>query len=192
MSDETPLSPTFGGSLDAARRIDWTAALAGHDRWLRTVVRARLGEHQAVDEVMQEVALAAIAQKAPLADASKVGSWLYRLAVRQTLLYRRRCGRRHKLAGRYGQRMEEDSFHTDDPLDWLLLDERRGLVRKALECLAGRDAEILLLKYTENWSYRELAAHLGIAVAAVEARLHRARQRLREALADTGVIEVRE
>lgn len=188
MNENTPLSPTS----DDPRRLDWTAALAVHDRWLRTVVRARLGERQAVDEVMQEVALAAVAQKAPLIDSAKVAAWLYRLAIRQTLLYRRRCGRRHKLAGQYLRRIEDDGFHAEDPLDWLLLDERRGLVRRALERLAARDAEILLLKYTENWSYRELAAHLGIAVAAVEARLHRARQRMRGALAETGVIEVRE
>ena len=35
--------------------IDWQAALAQHDRWLRTVVLARVREPQAVDEVMQEV-----------------------------------------------------------------------------------------------------------------------------------------
>jgi fructose-1-phosphate kinase PfkB-like protein len=33
--------------------------------------------------------------------------------------------------------------------------------------------EILLLKYTENWSYHEIAAKLGITHSAVETRLHR-------------------
>jgi len=41
----------------------------------------------------------------------------------------------------------------------------------------------LLLKYTENWSYRQLADHLGLSASAVEARLHRARQKLRRQLA---------
>ena len=49
--------------------------------------------------------------------------------------------------------------------------------------LVPRDAEILMLKYTEDWSYRALADHLGISHSAVEARLHRARQRLRDELA---------
>ena len=72
-----------------------------------------------------------------------------------------------------------------EPLDWLLQTERREMVRAALELLPRRDAEILLLKYTENWSYRELAAHLGVSESAIETRLHRARERLRAALADT-------
>jgi len=41
----------------------------------------------------------------------------------------------------------------------------------------------LLLKYTENWSYQQIAAHLGISHSAVEARLHRARRKLRAELA---------
>ena len=59
---------------------------------------------------------------------------------------------------------------------------------KALELLPRRDAEILMLKYTENWSYRELAENLGISQTAVQARLHRARQKLREELAALDVV----
>jgi RNA polymerase sigma-70 factor (ECF subfamily) len=58
-----------------------------------------------------------------------------------------------------------------------------------LSRLAPRDAEILLLKYTENWNYHQIAAHLGISHAAVEARLHRARARMRQELAALDVIE---
>jgi len=178
----------------AGRLVDWEAALAQHDRWLRTVVLARLGERQAVDEVIQEVSLAAVAQRTPLSDPSKVAAWLYKLAVRQALIYRRRRGRQHKLAGRYAHWLDARSgLHCDaDPLDWLLRDERRQLVVAALEQLPLRDAEILLLKYTENWSYRELAEHLGTSPSAVEARLHRVRRRLRDLLANTHAIEVNE
>ncbi len=169
-------------------RVDWRAALAEHDRWLRTVVLARLGERQAVDEVMQEVALAAVAQRAPLEDSSKVAPWLYRLAVVQTLLYRRQRGRGRKLVDRYAERLRPgDADEQGDPLNWLLADERRRLVREALQQLPSRDAEILLLKYSENWTYREIAARLGIGESAVEARLHRARAKLRGILQPTSV-----
>ena len=130
----------------AASSVDWSAALAEHGRWLRTVVGARLGEPQAVDEVLQEVALAAIAQKAPLADPSRVAAWLYRLAVRQSLLYRRKQGRRRKLTDRYAARRQAADSQPFDPLGWLLAEERRQQVRQALACLPKRDAEILLLE----------------------------------------------
>jgi RNA polymerase sigma-70 factor (ECF subfamily) len=173
--------------------IDWPTVLAKHDRWLRTIVYWRLREGEAVDEVMQEVALAAVRQAAPLADASKVGPWLYRLAVRQVLLYRRRRGRQRKLLERYEARCYPGRAQSEgvDPLNWLLSDERQQLVRAAIERLPGRDAEILLLKYTEQWSYQQIADHLGIGHSAVESRLHRARARLRTELAASQLVEVR-
>lgn len=169
--------------------IDWQSVLREHDRWLRTVVLSRTGEREAVDEVMQEVALAAVRQQAPLLDAANAAPWLYRLAVLQSLLYRRRQGRGRKLTDRYARRVRERQ-HAEpsyEPLDWLLADELRATVRAALAELPARDAEILLLKYTEHWSYQQLAARLGITAAAVEARLHRARERLRGRLAIGGV-----
>jgi RNA polymerase sigma factor (sigma-70 family) len=164
--------------------IDWQAALAVHDRWLRTVVLARLHEPQAVDDVMQEVALAAVRQAAPLTDVAKLAPWLYQLAVRQSLLYRRKCGRRRRLVDRVREQTPVPTRdETPQPLNWLLATERRELVRKALDLLPARDAQILLLKYTEDWNYHQIAAHLGCSHSAVETRLHRARQRMREALA---------
>jgi RNA polymerase sigma factor (sigma-70 family) len=53
--------------------------------------------------------------------------------------------------------------------------------------LSPRDAQILLLKYGENWNYHQIAAHLGVSHAAIETRLHRARQRLREELTQLNV-----
>jgi RNA polymerase sigma factor (sigma-70 family) len=173
--------------------IDWQAALAQHQRWLRTVVFARVREAQAVEDVMQEVALAAVKQQAPLVEAGKISPWLYRLAVLQSLIYRRKCGRRRKLNDRYSQRVERGEHEPTaelDPVHWLLADERRKLIRLALSRLSGRDAELLLLKYTEGWNYHQIAAHLGISHAAVEARLHRARAKLRQELAALNVIEV--
>jgi RNA polymerase sigma factor (sigma-70 family) len=171
--------------------LDWQALLAEHDRWLRTIVYARVGEAQAVDEVMQEVALAAVRQKAPLADPTKVAPWLYRLAVRQSLLYRRKQGRRRKLVDGYARQAPTSGadVQQSDPLAWLLADERRKLVRLALARLPKRDAEILLLKYGEDWSYLEIAERMGVSSSAIQARLHRARNRLREELTALEVVE---
>ena len=103
--------------IDGAPRIDWPAVLAAHDRWLRTVVYARVGEVQAVDEIMQEVSLAAIRQQ-PISDVDKVTPWLYRLAVTHSLLYRRKMGRRRKLIDRFVQRTPPSEIaRSEDPLE---------------------------------------------------------------------------
>jgi RNA polymerase sigma-70 factor (ECF subfamily) len=169
---------------DPAGQVDLTAALAEHGRWLRTVLAARGVERAALDDVMQEVAAAAVAGLQTLKDPQRLAAWLYRIAVVQALLYRRRTGRRRQLVGRFCDSGSAPSEEVDnDPLDWLLAEEAQQLVRQAVATLAPQDAEILLLKYTEDWSYRQLAQHLGMSLSAVEARLHRARGRLRAALA---------
>ena len=57
-----------------------------------------------------------------------------------------------------------------DPLDWLLADERTRMIRQAIDALSPKEAELLILKYTENWSHRELAEHLDTTEGAVEFR----------------------
>jgi RNA polymerase sigma-70 factor (ECF subfamily) len=160
------------------------ASLAEHGRWLRTVLVARGVERSALDEVMQEIAAEALRRAPQLRDPSRTAAWLYRLAVTQVLLYRRRAGRRRKLVVRLADSGAAPSEAVDhDPLAWLLAEEAQRLVRQAIATLPERDAEILLLKYTEDWSYAQLSHRLGVTTSAVEARLHRARGRMRTALA---------
>jgi len=170
--------------------IDWPATLAHHDLWLRITLFARLRQRHAVDEVMQDVALAAASLRTPLDDPALAGAWLYRVAIRQAMMYRRRRGRHQRLLDSYAQSWSSDPPLVPDPLAVLLLDERRKLIRDALLSLSRRDSEILLLKYAEDWSCRELARHLGIGESCIEARLHRARQRLRVAMFKSQAIEV--
>jgi RNA polymerase sigma-70 factor (ECF subfamily) len=176
--------PTASRGTTGADSIDWPAELDRHGRWLRTVALARVGEAAAADDVLQEVSMTALEKGNQLRDPTRVAGWLYRLVVVAALQYRRRQGRRKKLLDRYATRQPsaDGVAHEPDPLGWLLADEQKTMVRQALEKLPPRDAEIMLLKYSEDWSYQQLAEHLGLSVSAVEARLHRARQKMRQVL----------
>ena len=172
--------------------IDWQAALAQHDRWLRTVVLARVREPQAVDEVMQEVALAAVKQAAPLADRSEGAPWLYRLAVLQSLLYRRKAGPSATAAGaihRCGRRADRGRPPPIDPLSWLMAEERRSLVRRGSDASGRKGRRDPAFEIHRRLELSPDRRHLGIGHAAVETRLHRARARLRQELAAMNVVE---
>jgi RNA polymerase sigma factor (sigma-70 family) len=175
------------GQADApnrhAEQFDLAAALVEHGRWLRTVLAARGVDRAALDDAMQAVCTAATHGAARLNDPQRIGPWLYRIAVVEALQHRRRAGRRRRLVKRYAADAAPTEAVDCDPLAWLLAAEAQQLVRKAIARLAPQDAEVLLLKYTEDWSYSELAERLGVSISAVEARLHRARGRLRKSLA---------
>jgi RNA polymerase sigma-70 factor (ECF subfamily) len=73
--------------------------------------------------------------------------------------------------------------HSGSPVDQVMAAENQETVRRALSSLSDVDRQILLLKYTEGWSYRQLADHLGVREDTVEYRLLKARKNLRKQLA---------
>lgn len=158
-----------------------------HRHWLRTALFARLQNADAVDEVMQELAVVALRASSPVRDESRIGPWLYRVAVRQALLYHRSRGRSRKTENGFREaldRRDEEAREYGDPHSRALSSERNERVRGEVAALPRRDREILLLKYAEDLSYREIGDRLGLSVSAVEARLHRTRMRLRTKLRD--------
>ncbi|MCA9142873.1 MAG: hypothetical protein H6823_13135 [Planctomycetaceae bacterium] len=69
---------------------------------MRTIVYSRPRDREAVDEVMQELALAVVRQTSSLLDTSKIAPWLCRLAVRQSL-FRLKFDRQRKQFDRYAE-----------------------------------------------------------------------------------------
>lgn len=171
--------------------VDWEAALRENEHWMRSTIAQRVGEYAAVDEVFQEIALAAARQQAPIRDPSKIGSWLYKLAVVQSALYRRKAGRKRKLLKRYEDEVVARSNGTaqDEPIDWLIDRERDALVRDALQKAPEEDRKILMMKYGEDMSCQEIADALGVTSVAVQSKLHRARGRLKRILSETSINE---
>lgn len=179
--------PRFKRMSDSANStIDWAAALELHRPWLCQVLRCRVSDRHAVEDLFQEIALAvfrnakkAVNDRRP-SDPEKVAPWLYRLAVRQAINFHRKSGRKSR-----AHPVENlDPLDTQSsPLDWLMDQEKQTDVVLALNTLKPVDRELLMLKYTENWNYRQIAEHLGVKIGTVEYRLHTARKQLRKQLA---------
>jgi RNA polymerase sigma-70 factor (ECF subfamily) len=75
---------------------------------------------------------------------------------------------------------------TADPTDiehQVLVHERYRKVLAALKSLSFQDRELLSLVADESLSYREIASILGTTENSIKVRVHRARKRLRMAMA---------
>ena len=169
---------------------DWQTSISVHAAWLRKVILARTGQEDAVEDVFQQVALAAVEQRWPLRDPTKIAPWLHRLAVIYSARFRRALGRERRAVQRAaGSTPDAGNPPTNNLLAWLIAKERKELMRRALGGVPERDVEILILKYIERWSYRQISENLGISEKAVDSRLVRARARLRQELISVGVDE---
>lgn len=187
MADEP--HPSRPAGSDDRRAIDWCEHLRTHDRWLRKVVYHRLQEPDAVDDVMQNVAMATLNGGDLPTDPERIAPWLYRVAVRQCLMHRRTAGRRRKFHNRLADSSSTWTRPDNDPLSWLLGRERNEAVAAALERLNDIDRDLLILKHSEQWTYRQLADHFGVSVSSIEHRLLQARRRLRRELIATSIVE---
>jgi RNA polymerase sigma factor (sigma-70 family) len=161
-------------------------ALRLYGAWLRAVAVARLKTTQGADDVMQEVAAAAVRNWATLQSAQNAKPWLYRLTVRAALMHRRTLGRARKRIAQATEvhviRHGRTGAAGAEPLAALLARERCDLLRHAMIRLPSRDAELLMMKHVDDCSYAEIASRLGVSVSVVEMRLFRARQKLRQML----------
>ncbi|WP_437224567.1 RNA polymerase sigma factor [Planctomicrobium sp. SH661] len=175
----------------AVEPYDWLAGLKRNEPWLRRVLFNRVGDRDVVDDLMQEISLAISRPELRPRDASRLGSWLYQVAVRQAYMYRRKMGRlRRHVDSTPVEASEVPTDEAENPLHWLLGREHRQAVKKALQGLRETDREILMLKYSENWTYQQLAERLGVTVHTIEHRLLKTKKKLRQLLKQAHVEEL--
>lgn len=77
-----------------------------------------------------------------------------------------------------------DPTAADDPLE-------RDRLKNALDALSAEYRAVLMLVVLEGYSYQEVAELLGVPPGTVMSRLSRARERLRETLAQSNIISLR-
>ena len=161
--------------------IDWRVALNENRAWMRTVIRCRISNKHAVDDLMQEIALAVLKQDSRPPTSEKVAPWLYQLIIRHAATFQRQSGRQKRLINGFAQHNSALGESLEcAPLKWLLVCEQRDAVASVTDELAPEDREILVLKYTEGWTYAQLAQHMGESVNTIEYRLVRAKRLLRQ------------
>ena len=144
-------------------------ALRLYGAWLRAVAVARLKTTQGADDVMQEVAAAAVKNWSTLQSQSNAKPWLYRLTVRAALMHRRSLGRARKRIVQASEVavMRSDASRPPDPLEILLSSERAAMLRQAMTKLPSRDTEMLMMKHVDDCSYKEIAARMGFKCGTV-------------------------
>ncbi|MDO0938996.1 sigma-70 family RNA polymerase sigma factor [Streptomyces sp. DG2A-72] len=134
----------------------------------------RTGDTAAHDAVAEVYAVAWRRRRHLPDDGEEAVLWLLGIA-RRVLANQARSQRRwSRLLLRVAEQPDPPRRQERDADDELLA---------ALEQGSAADRELLRLAYWDDLSRHEIAAVLGISVGAVDTRLHRARQRLKERLA---------
>lgn|SRR5512135_1481670 len=141
----------------------------------------------------QEAFVAAWQELPGFRDEAHFSTWLYRIAYQ--------CGLRQ-----LEQHTQEHARHSTGQAEQILVGRRpekpgaeitwrqdlQALVREQLEDLPLTYRIVLILRHLHDKTYEEIAAILSIPIATVKTRLFRARALLKERLAGTAPLAMRE
>jgi RNA polymerase sigma-70 factor (ECF subfamily) len=133
----------------------------------------RLGDRDWAEEIAQETFVRALRQEALVNERS----WLFAVASNLVRDEARKDIRRRRHLELLAAEARE--AHVEAPDTTLERAEDAAAARRALDALAERDRQALLLR-EEGLDYPEIAEILGIAVGSVGTTLSRARRRLAE------------
>ena len=159
------------------------------DRIYRLALKM-VGNPQDAEDILQDTFIKAFNNIDHFEGRSKISTWLYRIAVNESLmLLRRRKGNTLPL----DKEIKTDQGDTipRQIVDWCCLPEKelisgesRRYIREAINTLSDANRAAFLLRDVEGLSTKEAAETLEISESALKVRLMRARMQLREELTD--------
>ena len=133
------------------------------------------------EEMVQDVFLVLNRKAAKYREQMKFKAWLYGIAVKTVSSWRRTYWLRRKLLDRHDNKHVGIAVrNTHNPAYDM---EVRDTLTQGLEKLTAGQRDVLFLHAVEGFTGEEIARILGIRPKTVWTRLHRARQRMLEELA---------
>ena len=187
-------------SGEAQDRLDMVRLQAGGDaalddlmhrhgpRLFHYLSRQLRDETEAAD-LAQETFVRVYQHRARFDPQKKFTTWLYAIATNLVRDRMRRLQRHPQVSLEAENEATETSLQdrlaatAPTPPETLQAEERAAAVRDAVAALPEDLRTPLILAEYEDWSQAEIATMLECTVKAVEMRLYRARQQLRQALA---------
>jgi RNA polymerase sigma-70 factor, ECF subfamily len=147
---------------------------------VRTVLRQYVRQSEDIDDLVQEVYLRALQRLHTLQDVGRFKAWLYSIARNAGLDHVRRVQRRPVSA------IEDEPFEVRDagpgPDELAEVRELSEQVRNGAARLSARDSTMLAMVTQLGFTPTDVAGALGMSQTAAKVAVHRARQRLRNAM----------
>lgn len=144
----------------------------------------RTTDRSSVDDVLQETLLSAWRFAGTYRGDASVKSWLYTIARNAAFRARRRVREEPHVDDDLDTLGRRAGFGVEAPDRALAREEESAALDAAFAALDADDREMLILRDVEGLSGEESARVLGLSIAAMKSRLHRARLRLVAAMRD--------
>jgi RNA polymerase sigma-70 factor (ECF subfamily) len=168
-------------AAQAGDRVAFKSIYEHYEDRIFNLIYYSIGDRAAAQDVLQIVFLKAYRGLAGFRFESSLGTWIYRIAINECQNQNRRHGYEHvPIEAVLGTGEEIDPGAPPDELH--LTDERREIIGDALLALAPHLRTVIVLRYVDGLSYKEIASVLECSAGTVASRLNRALCQLEERL----------
>lgn len=152
-----------------------------HTRRILNLVYRYLGDAARAEDVSQDIFVKVYRERMKYEPKATFYSWIHRIAVNHCLNEIRSRKIRTTLAAPLNDFLQDrQGGNPDDPLS---LRELRQAVKSAIDGLPGNQRMAVILARYEEMSYDQIAETMGLSLEAVKSLLFRARETLKQALA---------
>jgi RNA polymerase sigma factor (sigma-70 family) len=164
---------------------DFADVYEKHFTDIHRYIAGRLGR-DAADDIAADTFVVALRRRSDF-DTSRapVRAWLYGIATNLVSEHRRAERRRYRALANAGAE-ELAPGHEDRVVSWVAAAGMQPRLARALGSLSRDERDVLLLVALAELSHEEISQALGIPYGTVGSRLHRARKKVRGALAQEG------
>ena len=153
--------------------------LRHQDRVARLAWRL-MGFSREVDDIVQDVFLAALTNLKKFRGQATLGTWLATITIRQCRNRQRRAAVRRRFLGSLWTRGRASEAGPVD--ETVMAAETFEQGPGAIQALPPQLREVVVLRYMEGMNSQQVAEVLGLRRNAVDVRLHRAREKMRAVL----------
>ena len=143
----------------------------------------KIGDFHIAEDITQDTFLQAYQKLSTLKKPQRFASWLYVIAANYCKMWlRKKRLSTQSLENTNSAQLEKVTYsgYVIEENERTTAEAQREVVKKLLAKLQESDRTVITLYYLGGMNYEEISEFLGVSVAAIKSRLHRARQRLKK------------
>ena len=163
---------------ESSRAAAFSAIVIRYSEKIYWHIRNMTLSHEDTNDIVQETFIKAWSNIEKFRGDSQIQTWLYRIAVNETLTFLGKKQNCHvsidSPEGAIADQLESDTYFNGDRTD--------ALFREAIEQLPAKQRLTFNMKYFEGMKYEEMSAILGTSVGALKASYHIAVKKISEYL----------
>lgn len=173
MDDEKLISQL---SDPATRRKAFAQLVNDYGQLLYWKIRGIVLTHEDADDILQNTFLKAWTKLDSFQGNSKLSTWLYRIAVNESLDFLRKQKVRQQMAGEFDTKVAS-RLMADDYFDG---DRGKALLHEAVSKLPAVQQAVFQMRYFQEMHYKEISEVMNATEGALKASYHIAVKKITE------------